>query len=178
MDREFKNSGHPINNIFEALKLLFPRWNGRTEKYLHTPRGNASYIEVAIFTGGQTGDCHSRSDYYLVNIDLARTIVDSRFVSSTYWGGYLNDEKHTLNDTGEKEYVRLFDDKVCEARSRLVPGVHGQSSLYSCVGVKILRHDEHPRHQQEYFAFRTPFNDQFAVFQDGEVLKVTHEKWD
>jgi len=162
----FANS-EPITDPVEILVELNAA-DRRENRSLRLPDWTEWHIEIEHI-GGPYDMSIVGTTYLKVHPDAVRVVQKNRWVSGIPMPGYTDDRKLRLNENSRRKLREEYDRRIEEARGKLIPGEHGQSSIYNYRGIHTLWHGGDPRHEQRFYCFQNPLGAKFAVFQDGEV---------
>lgn len=189
LHKPYQNPDSPIDDLYFALRLLWASHNDHTERYLLTYSrfpDEKPCIVVDSFSGGYDHSCYSGSTYYAITNKLFETLKNDwpRLVGEAE-GGYrhMSAEAYEISEEGYKKCGALYETIIESKRAKLVPGVHGQSSIYTFHGEEeFWRHKNQDPYLeifcgQTYFGFSTPFGDKFGVFADGTALELPKNAW-
>ena len=163
----------PIGDLEAALRLLERPWQSNSLHLLHCKKGEHPCIEIQTFRGGYTKDEYSSSEFYLLSLRVVEELLAQNCVSG-YEGGYCYNPKETfrLSPRGQNVSRHLLDARIEAAKARLIPGEHGNSSLYRYVRQEWTTPEKGWRNYQHLrFIFTNPFEEHIAVYPDRiEVL--------
>lgn len=119
-----KKSLEPISDFRQALVLLYPRRNDRTERCLEV-RGDfiddrhCSAIVIREFSGGYGKDELSGTHRFEVLPDVVARLKDARILSGTPHMGFTDENELRLNDRAAKfiieEAERFMEEKAVRA---------------------------------------------------------------
>lgn len=145
----YKNLDTPINDLERALGSLIQ--GDRTVSYLKEMGGDY-FIEIN-HSGGFYDMEIVHVDRYLIIPTLAQEMKTKGFIELDH---RYDGIRFRITSYGKSECEILHSIRMKEARARLIPGVHGSSSVYTYAGDL----------ENRGFIFSNPFGECFAVYPD------------